>query len=82
VRALEEKILKEGEVCPGEILKVGSFLNQQIDTKLMDEMGKEIARLFRGRQRHKNPHNRIFRNCRGICGGTRDGRAHAFREET
>jgi len=48
VRALEEKILKEGEVCPGEILKVGSFLNQQIDTKLMDEMGKEIARLFAG----------------------------------
>lgn len=48
MRALEEKILKEGEVCPGEILKVGSFLNQQIDTKLMDEMGKEIARLFAG----------------------------------
>lgn len=46
VRALEEKILREGKVYPGEILKVGNFLNQQIDTDFMMEMGKEIARLF------------------------------------
>ena len=48
IRALEERILKEGRVLPGEVLKVGSFLNQQIDTALLMDMGKEIARLFEG----------------------------------
>lgn len=46
IRALEERILKEGRVLPGEVLKVGSFLNQQIDTALLMDMGNEIARLF------------------------------------
>ena len=46
IRALEQRILTEGRVLPGEVLKVGSFLNQQIDTKLLKEMGDEIARLF------------------------------------
>lgn len=47
IRALEEKILSEGQILPGEILKVGSFLNQQIDTTLLMDMGSEIARLFK-----------------------------------
>ncbi len=47
VKALEEKILKEGQVLPGNILKVGSFLNHKIDADFMMEMGKEIARLFK-----------------------------------
>ena len=46
IRALEQRILAEGRVLPGEVLKVGSFLNQQIDTKLIKEMGEEIAGLF------------------------------------
>ena len=46
IRALEQRILAEGRVLPGEVLKVGSFLNQQIDTTLIKEMGEEIARLF------------------------------------
>ena len=41
MRALEEKILKEGTVLPGNILKVGSFLNHQIDVDFIMEMGKE-----------------------------------------
>ena len=48
MKQLEEKILNEGQVLPGDILKVGSFLNQNIDTKLLTEMGDEIARLFEG----------------------------------
>lgn len=44
---MEEKILREGEVLPGNILKVGKFLNQQIDTDFLKEIGKEIARLFK-----------------------------------
>ena len=46
IHALEERILKEGRVLPGEVLKVGSFLNQQIDTALLTDMGNEIARLY------------------------------------
>ena len=46
MRLMEEKILKEGKVLPGGILKVGSFLNQQIDTEFLKEIGKEIAGLF------------------------------------
>ena len=48
MKALEEKILAEGEVLPGNILKVGSFLNHQIDVDFVMEMGREIARLFDG----------------------------------
>ena len=48
MKQLEEMILREGKVLPGEILKVGSFLNQIIDTRLLAQMGDEIARLFEG----------------------------------
>jgi len=46
MKALEDKILKEGKVLPGNILKVGSFLNHQLDPALLADMGKEIARLY------------------------------------
>lgn len=46
MRLMEEKILREGEVLPGDILKVGSFLNQNIDTEFLGQMAEEIARLF------------------------------------
>lgn len=45
---MEQKILREGKVLPGGILKVGSFLNQQIDTVFLNQVGQEIARLFEG----------------------------------
>ncbi len=48
MKSLEERILREGAVLPGHILKVGSFLNHQIDVDFMMEMGREIARLFAG----------------------------------
>ena len=47
IKALEEKIVNEGEVFPGNVLKVGSFLNQQIDTDFMTRMGEEGARLYK-----------------------------------
>jgi len=46
MKALEEKILKEGTVLPGHILKVGSFLNHQLDVDFIMEMGEEISNLF------------------------------------
>ena len=48
MRQMEEMIRKEGQVLPGGILKVGSFLNQQIDTAFLREIGEEIARLYDG----------------------------------
>ena len=48
IKLLEDRILKDGEILPGNVLKVGSFLNQQIDTVLLKEIGEEIARLFAG----------------------------------
>ncbi len=46
MKALEEKILSEGKVLPGSILKVGSFLNHQLDVDFIMELGEEIARIF------------------------------------
>lgn len=46
VKALEEKILKEGTVLPGNVLKVGSFLNQQLDVDFLMQMGTEIGCLY------------------------------------
>ena len=48
MKALEQQILAEGQVLPGNILKVGSFLNQQLDVAFLMEMGREMARLFEG----------------------------------
>lgn len=43
---LEERILKDGVVKPGNVLKVDSFLNHQMDITLMDQMGEEFHRRF------------------------------------
>ncbi len=43
---LEERILKDGIVKPGNILKVDSFLNHQMDISLMEEIGREFHRRF------------------------------------
>ena len=48
LRLMEEMILREGKILPGGVLKVGSFLNQRIDPRLLRAMGEEIARLFSG----------------------------------
>ena len=43
---LEERILKDGIVKEGNVLKVDSFLNHQMDVKLLDEIGEEFHRRF------------------------------------
>lgn len=48
MRLLKDKIINEGTVLPGNILKVDGFLNQQIDISLLNEMGKEFSKLFAG----------------------------------
>ena len=46
---LEEKIVKEGIVKEGNVLKVDSFLNHQMDIDLFNEMGKEWKKRFEGK---------------------------------
>ena len=43
---LEQRILKDGIVKPGNVLKVDSFLNHQMDIALMEEIGREFKRRF------------------------------------
>ena len=43
---LEERITKDGVVKPGNVLKVDSFLNHQMDIALMEEIGREFKRRF------------------------------------
>ena len=43
---LEERILKDGVVKAGNVLKVDSFLNHQMDIQLMEEIGREFKRRF------------------------------------
>ena len=48
LRELEERILKEGKIREGDVLKVDSFLNHQMDVHLFEAMGREWKRLFDG----------------------------------
>lgn len=43
---LEQEIIKKGKVLPGGVLKVGSFLNQQMDVKLLSDMAKSVYERF------------------------------------
>ena len=49
MNCLEERILKDGIVTEGNVLKVDSFLNHQMDTELFNEMGKEWKKRFEGK---------------------------------
>ena len=50
---LEERIAKDGILKPGNVLKVDSFLNHQMDIHLFDEMGKEWKKRFEGKSINK-----------------------------
>ena len=46
MRLLEERIRKDGVIKPGNILKVDSFLNHQMDIPFLNQIGREFHRLF------------------------------------
>lgn len=50
---LEERIIKDGIVKEGNVLKVDSFLNHQMDIELFNEMGKEFKKRFEGKPINK-----------------------------
>lgn len=47
MQLLEDRIIKDGKVFPGNVLKVDSFLNHQLDVDLLDKMGLEMKKLFK-----------------------------------
>ncbi len=47
MKLLEDRILQDGTVLPGNILKVDSFLNHQIDCKLIKALGEEFYNTFK-----------------------------------
>ena len=50
---LENRIAKDGVVKEGNVLKVGSFLNHQMDIRLFQQMGEEFKRRFEGKEINK-----------------------------
>ncbi len=48
MRLLEERILRDGKVRPGGILKVDGFLNHQMDIQLFGELSKQLYKVFGG----------------------------------
>lgn len=53
MNCIEERILKDGIVKEGNVLKVDSFLNHQMDISLFNEMGEEWKRRFAGKNINK-----------------------------
>lgn len=53
MNALEERILKDGVVKEGNVLKVDSFLNHQMDVELFRQMGIEYKKRFEGKEINK-----------------------------
>ena len=46
VQELKERIVKEGKVLPGNIIKVDGFLNHRIDTGLLSRIAEEFGKYF------------------------------------
>ena len=46
MKLLEQRIISDGKVLPGDVLKVNSFLNHQIDVTFVSQLGHEFHRLF------------------------------------
>lgn len=53
MQLLKDRIRRDGQVFPGNVLKVDSFLNHQMDIGLFEEFGKEFKRRFEGEEINK-----------------------------
>ena len=50
---LKQRILRDAKVLPGDIIKVGGFLNHMVDIRLMHDIGREFAGIFGGQKPEK-----------------------------
>ena len=53
MQLLKDRIRKDGQVFPGNVLKVDSFLNHQMDIDLFNEIGREFKKRFEGKEINK-----------------------------
>ena len=53
MKLLEDRIRKDGKIFDGDVLKVDSFVNHQIDVGFISELGKEFKRLYEGENINK-----------------------------
>ena len=53
MQLLQDRIRKDGKIKEGNVLKVDSFLNHQMDIQLFEEIGKEFKRRFEGEKINK-----------------------------
>ena len=74
MKLLEERIIKEGKILAGDILKVDNFLNHQLDVKLLDEIGKEFYELFKD----SNPNKILTIESSGIAIATSVSRCFGY----
>lgn len=85
---LEEKIMADGVVKAGDILKVDNFLNHQIDINVIRQIAHELKRRFEGERIDKvvtieasgitiaTLLGDLLRRARGVCQERRDGQQH------
>lgn len=50
MKILKERIIKDGKIREGNVLKVDAFLNHQLDIELFEQMGEEFKRRFEGKK--------------------------------
>lgn len=53
MKLLEDRIIRDGKIFEGDVLKVDSFVNHQIDVNFISELGKEFKRLYEGSEINK-----------------------------
>ena len=68
MKELEERILKDGKVYAGDVLKVDGFLNHQMDVGLFRAMGREWARRFAGPPWERRSSREGAGSAPGACG--------------
>ena len=62
MQELKDRIVKEGKVLPGNIIKVDGFLNHRIDTELMEHIAEEFGKHFNMDEVTVDPHRRGLRH--------------------
>ena len=81
MKELEDRILRDGQVLTGGILKVDSFVNHQVDTALMETCGKEFAAALCTSGRDQSVDRRNLRHRTRADDGTASRPAGGLRTE-
>lgn len=53
MKLLEDRIIKDGKILEGDIIKVDSFLNHQLDIKFLNTLAEDVAKYFKNKNINK-----------------------------